>query len=484
MVVFCPAAGSSERGTRGMEREQAPPTGRRRVTPPMIAAQAACPTEWDPARRGQALSALKRAAPALGVPRRVVELVDYLVGCTQEGDWEPGARPMAWPSNATLGDALDLGRTQVKTVIRLALEYGLVAVDESANGHRRGWREGGKSGPIVEAWGFDLTPLAARRAEFEQIAAAHAERRREGRRLRRRVAALSTQVLGLSDAGAEQGRGGADWPALAAEARALLARRGASEDPGQLAPLVEQLEALRARAQEGLAAAAEEASAPVETDPKGPEERPHITPTNLLSISRGDTAVPSPVGPDRPRAQESRSSPGRQGPSGQQGQPDKAQAGQPQAPTPGSALRGFVMTPDLVLRIAPQFRDWVGTSKPSWAELGEAATFVRSELGISLPAWGQACVVLGRMEAISVLAVIAARQAAGQVRSPGGLLRRMVELHLAGGLRLDRTLFGLMEGSRAQSLTPNARPTRVTSGPPHPFQAGAQRNCPKRIALS
>jgi len=48
-------------------------------------------------------------------------------------------------------------------------------------------------------------------------------------------------------------------------------------------------------------------------------------------------------------------------------------------------------------------------------------------------------------EAITALAAINARHAAGQVRSPGGLLRKMVELHQTGGLRLDRTLFGLAE---------------------------------------
>ncbi len=32
-----------------------------------------------------------------------------------------------------------------------------------------------------------------------------------------------------------------------------------------------------------------------------------------------------------------------------------------------------------------------------------------------------------------------------KVRSPGRLLRRMVELHQQGALRLDRTLFGLAE---------------------------------------
>jgi replication initiation protein RepC len=115
-----------------------------------------------------------------------------------------------------------------------------------------------------------------------------------------------------------------------------------------------------------------------------------------------------------------------------------------------SALRGFVVTPDFVLRIAPAFRGWVRSARPGWGELIEAAWLVRSDLGISQHAWGQACVVLGRMEAVTVLAVVAARHAAGKVRSPGGLLRRMVELHQEGRLRLDRTLFGLADGLGAR----------------------------------
>jgi len=37
--------------------------------------------------------------------------------------------------------------------------------------------------------------------------------------------------------------------------------------------------------------------------------------------------------------------------------------------------------------------------------------------------------MLGQEEAITALAAICARHAAGKVRSPGGLMRRMVELH-------------------------------------------------------
>jgi hypothetical protein len=44
--------------------------------------------------------------------------------------------------------------------------------------------------------------------------------------------------------------------------------------------------------------------------------------------------------------------------------------------------------------------------------------------GIS-QAWGQACSVLGSIEALAALAAIAARHAAGKIQSPGGMLRAM-----------------------------------------------------------
>ena len=117
-------------------------------------------------------------------------------------------------------------------------------------------------------------------------------------------------------------------------------------------------------------------------------------------------------------------------------------------PRPTGALRGFVLTPEDLLRLAPAFRAWVASASPSWSELAEAAFYVCGELGISRHAWGQACVVLGRMEAIGALAVIATRHAAGKVKLPGGLLRKMVELHQLGELWLDKSLFGLMDRLR------------------------------------
>lgn len=113
---------------------------------------------------------------------------------------------------------------------------------------------------------------------------------------------------------------------------------------------------------------------------------------------------------------------------------------------PSCALRGFVVTPGFILEIAPIFRDWTSSAWPNWDELGRAAYDIRGALGISPHAWGQAWVTLGCDAAITVLAAICARHAAGQVKSsPGGLLRAMVDRHGKGTLRLDRTLFGLAD---------------------------------------
>lgn len=160
-------------------------------------------------------------------------------------------------------------------------------------------------------------------------------------------------------------------------------------------------------------------------------------------------AIAPGAGPDRPQAHETPS--GRERPSlggsGQRG--GRPEPGTPATTTPASALRGFVLVPEDIVQWAPAFRPWVGSARPSWGELAEAAGYVRAELDISRHAWGQACVLLGgRMEAVAALAVVATRHARGEVRSPEALLRKMVELHQAGLLRLDKSLFGLMDRPR------------------------------------
>lgn len=197
-----------------------------------------------------------------------------------------------------------------------------------------------------------------------------------------------------------------------------------------------------------------------ETVPVGAENRPHLTTTTQLPTAEADTTGPAEAtaaGPARPTAREKESSRGQSGrhvaerPA--QAEPTwKAAAGTGTAAgasllqkgaLPSCALRGFVVTPEFILEIAPVFRDWTSSAWPGWDELGRVAYDVRGALGISPHAWGQAWTTLSGDAAVRVLAVICARHAAGGVKSPGGLLRKMVELHGKSTLRLDATLFGL-----------------------------------------
>ena len=421
------------------------PTGRRKITLPQLQAEAAGPVPFSPASPGRVLAAFKRAAPALGVSRRVVDLVDTLMSHNRPHDWDGGLGPIVWPSDVELEDRLCVGPSQRKALVRAALDAGFVRLRRSPTGRRWGHRKGsGYEAPIVEAYGFDLSPLGERMAEFERASAEWEARREEGKRLRREITVSRNRVLELVDLAGAQGLASKEWAAAAAQANALWGERGAQRDPLPLVPIAARLRALAILTQERLTAAVESK----EIDPAGPENQPHFITTNKLLIAKATTTPTHEAGPDRPNARERESSNDRQ---------DRRMAVQGvrvgparEGTTQPSALGGFIVTPTFLLMVTPEYRDLVRRPRAGWAELYEAADHVRSALGISPHAWGQACVTLGRQEAVVALTAICARRAIAKVKSPGGLLRRMVELHGEGKLRLDKTCFGLADRLKKQ----------------------------------
>jgi len=417
------------------------PTGLRKITIPQLQAEAAGGVPITAASPGRILAAFKRAAPALGLPRRVVDFVDYLMSHNRPQDWESGPGPIVWPSDVELEDRLGVGRSQCKALVRATLDAGLMRLHRSPTGRRWGYRKGsGHEACIVVAFGFDMTPLGERTAEFECVSAEWEARRAEGKRLRREITSSRNRVLSLVDLAMSQDLAGEAWPAAAAQANALWCERGTQRDPLPLVPIAARLRALSIYTQERVAAALAAVEAG-EIDPAGPKNRPHLTTTNELIIAEANTAPAGKAGLNQPNAREEA------GGDSLLSQQVVVQTGRVrstrESPVQPSALRGFVVTPMFLMMIAPAFRDWASSAHAGWAELYQAADFVRSGLGISPYAWGQACVTLGRQEATAALAAICARHADGKVKSPDGLLWCMVELHAKGTLRLDRTLFGL-----------------------------------------
>ena len=288
---------ASSIGVEGAQRPPAlpsRPSGLRRITPPMLAAHTTA-EQFDGTEAtspGQILAAFKAAAPYLGFRPTIVHAVDWLFQFTQPQDWQPGARPIVWPSAALQREALGLGPSQAKSLNRVLAELRLVVMRDSPNGKRYGRCD--PRGRIVEAYGFDLSPLGERQAEFQAIAEAGRAERAEQQALRRRATIARNGLRQIMETAAEAAIDGLDWQTWQAEA--AKASRGLARLPSValMAGAVATLERVQKAAREALEAALArreaERAGPVNIDPKGPENRPHITPTNQL-INPPDTVM-------------------------------------------------------------------------------------------------------------------------------------------------------------------------------------------------
>jgi replication initiation protein RepC len=377
-------------------------------------------------RPGHLLAAFKAAAPYLGLAPRVVHAIDWLFAFTQPQDWAEGSRPVVWPSAATQREALGLGLTQVKSLNRHLVELGLVVMRDSPNGKRYGRRS--PQGRIIEAYGFDLSPIAARYEEFQALATAGRVERERMRRLRRRSTIARNGFLQILETVAELGLSDASWTRLEAEARHLArslqkVERVEEMEFGVVSLERRQLEA-RERLESLIAAASpqpEASSEGVDSDPKGSEYRPHILTTNQ-TLNLKDTVIASEESKSRT--------------AGSVSHPDTT------VPRHGQE-RGRTEKPartDELVRLAPRLRPYLASGSPTWPEIVEAADWLRHDIGVSKPLWGEACLTMGREEAAIAVAIVSAKTA---VRSPGGYFFGMVAKAKAGELNLARTVWGL-----------------------------------------
>jgi replication initiation protein RepC len=374
---------------------------------------------------------VKKAAPLLGLRHGLVMVLDMLFSVSFDQDWTGDGRPIVWPSNRRLQELTGLGRSQVKAVLGHVFDLGLIAMRDSGNGHRWGQRNGAH-GRITQAFGIDLSPLAARYDEFKAMVEEDDRRRAQARDLRAEISAVRRAVLTLADRGIAEVPEAAEWLTIAQRARRLATGCAAQPDPDVLGMILSQLRVVQMDA-ESVLRAAETARLPVETDPTGPAAKPHITTAIQLPTAN---ATAKPQGRSTPDTQDI--------------------VRLKQTPSASSsrdtdALRGFPATPAFVIQAAPPFRGFIPSSRPSQADIVDAAWHVRKHLGISPSAWGEACISMGRWPAAVAVAVIAARYEAGEVRSPGGLLRKMIDLHDRGELRMDRSLYGLADRIKAAS---------------------------------
>ena len=378
---------------------------------------------------GQCLAALKRASASLGLSPQAVALLDQLMAFSQPQDWREGARPIVWPSNDLLVRQFGVDARTLRRWLAELLRLGLLVAVDSPTGARWGRRDA--TGRIVEAYGFDLSPLAERFEEFQALAETLKAERARHAALRRRLTIARKAIRQIAETALEEGLDGRDWRSWRDEAAALAALAPDAGVP--LAPLdraVRALEAARrqgeAKLREALAALGEKGVR--ESAPADIRVRPNTT-TNQPPSLLGRNEDRQGIG-NGPGAHASPTSAGRE-------KEDDHDDEDPPAPTPA-----------FVLRVSPSLKRWLRHERPTWADVVEAADRLRRELGVSRAAWAEACQVLGRYGAATAVAIIAAKR--GEIDAPGGYLRGMVARARKGELYLVRSLYGLADREAAR----------------------------------
>jgi replication initiation protein RepC len=416
------------------------PTGFRRLTPSLLRADRTA-EGFDGLPDGvevpgQLLAAFKAAAPRLGLSPRLVHAVDWLFRFTQAQDWGRGGRPIVWPSAALQQEALGLSESRVKALNRALIAGGVVTMKDSPNGKRYGVRD--RAGRITEAYGFDLSPIAARYPEFTRLAEEARAERAEMGRLRRRATIARKGIVQILETAAEYGLEGEDWASLARETRTLTKALKKVERLDEMVVGVASLErrqcAARERLENLLSQAKADPVAMADSTPLGPENSPHQNTYKSTLYPIPDTVVAksqssTPAGEAEP-IQAARERP----PTSQIAKPARTER------VEGTVLR--LSTEELV-RLAPRLRPYLTVPTLTWPAIVDAADWLRGELGVSKSLWGEACLAMGREEAAIAVAIVSAKPAGHFRSSPGGYFHGMVAKAKAGELNLARTIWGL-----------------------------------------
>jgi len=378
-----------------------------------------------------ALAALKRAAPYMDVPLRVVSLIDLLFAWTKPQDWQGGKLPIVWPSNDLLAQKLGVTVRQVQKLLNQAQALGLIGFVDSPNGHRGGRR--GADGFIIWAYGIVLAPIGTRLPEFAARATRGAAEDAALTVLRKRLAAARRKIRELAQAAFD-----ADLGHLKADEDLALALMATDQmrfvrDGGLLTACVEQIEQRSQRLAEAVSASMAEASASGD-DMKSScwdvARDTHSTTTSHLQSAKADTS--------RSLAKNSSE--------------EEATALLEPLTRVDIDLDKHGVGPGFIIEIAPDLCTELLYHDRSWGEVVATAERLAGQSGISASAFKEACRVMGpRGAAASVIATIQ-KYRRGEVERPGAYLRGMSSKAGKGELNLGRTLHGLKDTSRTIAM--------------------------------
>jgi replication initiation protein RepC len=390
--------------------------------------------------RTGALRVAKRAAAAMGLKAAKIALIDQLFAASKPGDWGvPGQAPIVWPSNASLARGLGVSVSTLKHHLKGLVQARLITYSDHPTYQRRGRRDA--AGKIVEAYGIDLSPIAARFAELTDMAEAAEYQAREWKRhsYRRTVLRKEIQSLILS---ATQHKLPGPWSHHQARLDVLREQRPAGLD--ELVAQVEGLEELLEAVEEAYQTGFEEQNFNTAVS----KFRPLQTTAESLNSEKSNQ------NPEQRRANARQIlSPEAFGLSAEK-KSDADSAPRQSTKLASRALEEdvqFISLP-LMQSACPAVEQYVPGAFADWRTLREAGRTLCVSVGINPQVWQEAVGILGPDLAVAAVAVTVQKSELGAVSKPGAYLRTLAQRGRDGKLHISRSLFALAKSGQAADI--------------------------------
>lgn len=372
------------------------PFGRRPMTLGLISSQVTAKkiNQGATASKWQVFRDIRDAKEALGATDRALAILNALLTFHRDEELSGEGNLVVFPSNEQLTRrANGMSPATLRRHLANLVTSGLVIRRDSPNGKR--FARKGQGGAIEQAYGFDLSPILARAAEFRELAEAAAAERKAFRVVKERLTICRRDVVKMIDAGINESVPG-NWRGFQRRYETIIARLPRTAPRQVLEVLADELEGLWADVHQTLESFAKSE----DSNANESQIERHIQNSNPDFNPIGETKYGS-------------------------GNRNEA-SGTAEHTDNVRSLPRRDLPLGMVLSACPDMLPYAdGGQIRTWRDLAAAADRARPSMGISPSAWQEATEVMGPQHAAIVLAAILQR--AEHIRSRGGYLRDLVE---------------------------------------------------------
>jgi replication initiation protein RepC len=335
---------------------------------------------------------IKEARLVLGATDRAMAILDALLSFHPETALYGDSALVVWPSNEQLiGRANGMSPATLRRHLANLVDCGLIIRRDSPNGKR--YARKGQGGEVEQAYGFDLSPIVARAAEFNAVAEAVRAEKKAYRIAKERLTLCRRDIVKMIETGIEDGVPG-HWGSVQQEYQAIVGRLPRTAPRQVLEAITDELDDLWGQIRDVLESFVES----VNPSANESQSERHIQNSKPETKNESESGL---------------------------GIKEEASGSASESSNVKSLPRREL--PLTIVMDACSNMLWLvkGSEIRSWRDFLAATELARPALGISLSAWDDAKAAMGEREAAITLAAIYQKQE--QIKSPGGYLRSLTE---------------------------------------------------------